>query len=358
MASLYKRDGWFYIQFFDPERRPTRKQVALRTKRRRDAERLCAELEEAVARGRFDPWEPNRPCADLDELGGAVAAFLESRANLSPHTVRRYRSVLGGLIGHVGVSAPTRSLTTSDVHRYLNATATRPVTKHSYRRAMRTFFRWLVERDAMAEDVTAALRLERVPAKFPRYLSPADVDAVCAAIERSGEGKHVTPGTSLWLLPIVKANVYLGLRAGELVNARWEDLDLGRGVLAVVNRDGFTTKGGGERVLPLCDAVHDVLGALERRSDWLFTNHGGSQLHRAYLSRRFKHFAREAGLDEAINFHATRHTCASWLAERGASAEAIRRYMGHYSIRVTERYMHLSPDGFSDQITRAFSRPA
>ena len=53
------------------------------------------------------------------------------------------------------------------------------------------------------------------------------------AIERHQDRPKVTPGTSAWLLPIVRANVFLGLRAGELVNLRWEDVDLERGVLVV-----------------------------------------------------------------------------------------------------------------------------
>ena len=59
-------------------------------------------------------------------------------------------------------------------------------------------------------------------------------------------------------------------------------------------------------------------------------------------------------LPETVNFHTTRHTCASWLAQNGCGVEAIRLYLGHSSVRVTERYMHLSPDGFASQIKAAF----
>jgi site-specific recombinase XerD len=94
---------------------------------------------------------------------------------------------------------------------------------------------------------------------------------------------------------------------------------------------------------------------LERRSEFVFPNYSGTQLHRQYLSRRFKHFVREAKLPEVINFHSTRHTAASWLAERGASIEAIRLYLGHSSVRVTERYMHLAPDAYANEIHAALS---
>ncbi len=99
-----------------------------------------------------------------------------------------------------------------------------------------------------------------------------------------------------------------------------------------------------------------MLEELERRCEYVFPNYGGTKLHKEYLSRRFKHFARLTGLPEFINFHSTRHTCASWLAQQGCSIEAIRRYMGHSSITVTQKYMHLSPDGFAEQIERAFGK--
>lgn len=66
-------------------------------------------------------------------------------------------------------------------------------------------------------------------------------------------------------------------------------------------------------------------------------------------------FARRVGLSEAMNFHATRHTAASWLAQEGTSVEAIRRYMGPSTIAVTRRYMHLSPDGFAAQVECVFA---
>ena len=60
---------------------------------------------------------------------------------------------------------------------------------------------------------------------------------------------------------------------------------------------------------------------------------------------------------EHVHFHTTRHTVASWLAEREASIEAIRLYLGHSSISVTQRSMHLAPDAFASQITRCFGTP-
>ncbi len=370
MSSLYKRaNDYWYVAFYDAAKRPQRKHVTTGTKVKRDAAKVQKRFDRAVLLGDFDPWtddpgtfEPKQSrqddAPDLAFLGSSVAAFLASRSNLSPYTQERYRSVLERLRDSLGAAREVASIKTADLLHFLDGTDTKPVTQHSYRRAMRTYFRWLQERDAVASDPTAALRLERAPDKHPRFLEPADVDAICRAIAENEQRPKVTPGTSSWLLPIVRANVYLGLRAGEVVNLRWEDVDLERRTLTVKNREDFTTKAGKERTIPIAAPALDMLRSMERRAAWVFPNHGGTQLHRLYLSRRFKHFAKRAKLPDAINFHATRHTAASWLAQQGASVEAIRRFMGHSSIQVTQKYMHLSPDGFADQIERAFAAVA
>jgi integrase/recombinase XerC len=358
MASLFKRKGWYYGQFCDNSRKPRLKQVALQTRSGREAERRLRELEERFERRQFDPWSTTteeRP-VDLTRLGSSIDAFLETRRNLSPHTYRRYQSVLSGLCVCLGAEADVTGVSHRDIQRFLAATKTRPVTKHSYVRAMRTYFRWLIGQGELHESPIDGLRLERAPQSFPRFLTPRDVDAICAAIKERSEASQVVEGTSLWLLPIVRTNVYLGLRAGELVNLRWEYVDLERRTLRVVNTDTFTTKAGKERTLPLCERVIEELRQIEKQSGWVFPNYSGEQLHRAYLSRRFKYFARAAGLPEHVNFHTTRHTCASWLAQQGCGVDAIRRYMGHGSISVTQKYMHLSPEGLAEQIERAFRR--
>ena len=97
-----------------------------------------------------------------------------------------------------------------------------------------------------------------------------------------------------------------------------------------------------------------MLSGLERRCEYVFPNYGGDKLHPQYLSRRFKHYARKTGLPEHVSFHTTRHTALSWLAMKGASTEAVRLYAGHSSVSVTEKYMHLSPSAYHDQVTQAF----
>ena len=361
MASLFKEpNGVYYLSFFDSSRRPRRKQVSLRTRTLRTAETLRRRLEDAHALGGYDPWvepdwkAPRDEGASLALLGDALEAFLASRSHFSPHTVAKYEMVLGGLVGSAGADTPTATVTTAHVAAYLDGTRTRPVSKRSYAGAISAFFNWAVREGARSDNPVAALALPRVPQKHARYLSQADVEALCAEIEEDGARAHKGDSSGRWLLPIVRANVYLGLRASELTHVRWDHVDLGARTLLVANTETFTTKAGRERTLPLSAPVLAVLDDLERRAEWVFPNASGGHLHRNYLSRAFKRYVRAAGLPEHVCFHTTRHTCASWLAERGTSVEAIRAYLGHSSVAVTERYMHLSPSSLASQVARAF----
>lgn len=363
MASLFKKSNGIYsLSFFASDRRPTRKQVSLRTRTKRTADMLQRRLEDAWTLGEYDPWvEPDwtrradRGLA-LGLLGGAKEAFLVSRSHLSAHTIAKYASVLEGLTRCLGPDLPVQAVTTADVSAYLYAVDRRPVTRRSYAGSLSAFFNWLMDQGAVASNPVRDVTLERVAAKHPRYLSQADVDAICNAIMSDGAGPYKRAASGLWLLPIVRANVYLGLRASEIVHVRWQHVDLQARTLVVAHTDTFTTKAGRERTLPLCQPVVDVLASLEPSCEWAFPNASGWQLTRHYLSRAFKRYARAAGLPEHVCLHTTRHTCASWLAERGASVEAIRSYLGHSSVVVTERYMHLSPSSLAAQVSAAFNQ--
>jgi hypothetical protein len=91
MASRYKRDGWYYLAFFESGRQPQRRQVALKTRSIREAEREKVRLEDEYGAGRYDPWNLHArwSAVDLGTREGAGAAFLASRSHLSLYTVWR-----------------------------------------------------------------------------------------------------------------------------------------------------------------------------------------------------------------------------------------------------------------------------
>lgn len=153
--------------------------------------------------------------------------------------------------------------------------------------------------------------------------------------------------------PMVTVAVKTGLRLGELIALRWEDIDLDAGRLmvrrAAANGIVGTPKSGRTREVPLGALPLSVLCVLPR-SDSGFVFHAGNQmltsgqckwpLWRACLNARTRR----------IGWHALRHTFASHLVMRGVSLKVVQELLGHSTIEMTMRYSHLSPDVKKDAV--------
>jgi integrase len=145
----------------------------------------------------------------------------------------------------------------------------------------------------------------------------------------------------------------------ELTNLRWEHVDLERGRLLVRNGEGFKTKSGQDRAVPLVGVakrtLKDLRDSQSHDQPHVFVGAQGRKLCPQYVSKRFRHYRRMAGLPEEIHFHSLRHTCASWLAEKGVPLPVIQRVLGHSTISMTLRYAHLSPDVVQAEMLRALA---
>jgi integrase len=148
--------------------------------------------------------------------------------------------------------------------------------------------------------------------------------------------------------------IFTGLRLGELLGLRWEDIDLHKGVLQV--RRQWTRLGeyappktnGALRRIPLSEEMTKELAALKLRSrysadnDPVFAAQNGKPLaHRNAAGRGFERAAAKAG-SEGVSFHSMRHAFASRMISRGINSTVLAALMGHESSTITERrYIHL-----------------
>ena len=153
---------------------------------------------------------------------------------------------------------------------------------------------------------------------------------------------------------------YSGLRAGELVSLRTEQVDLDDRRISLVG------KGRKPRVIPiphlLADVLREYLEELRPKlpaSPYLFANPRGNwSLHGRYGPRALHNLVVEAGTSAGVagrHFaHRWRHTYATSLVRRGEDIHVVQRLMGHSNIATTSRYMHLSDADLIDAIDRAF----
>jgi integrase len=145
---------------------------------------------------------------------------------------------------------------------------------------------------------------------------------------------------------------YAGLRLGELLALRDEDVDLELGVIRV-ERSWDPHEGliepksrAGRRAVPIVAALRPHLVARKlRRGDAssFFFGARGRPFNRNALVNRAVRAWKNAGLT-SIGLHECRHTFASILIAAGVNAKALSTYLGHSSIQITlDRYGHLMP---------------
>jgi len=135
-----------------------------------------------------------------------------------------------------------------------------------------------------------------------------------------------------------------GLRAAELVDLRWDQVDLGRNACLHVRR----VKNGMPSVHPLQGDEMRALRALKRESSFVFVSERGAPFTKAGFAKMVARAGREAGFKFGVHPHMLRHACGYALANRGHDTRALQAYLGHKKIQHTVRYTELSPTRFKD----------
>ena len=105
--------------------------------------------------------------------------------------------------------------------------------------------------------------MERVPRQFPKAFRPEQVEDVAAYAERHCRDGAVQ--SSAWAAPFIRLGAETALRRNELLNLRWDHVDLEAGRLTVACTDAFTSKSDAERRVPLSTRAVAVLRGLRDR---------------------------------------------------------------------------------------------
>lgn len=128
-----------------------------------------------------------------------------------------------------------------------------------------------------------------------------------------------------------------GLRVGELLALRWEDLDLVAGRLVVRrtlwrDQEG-TPRGGRIREVPLSDdAIATLKAHRHLKGPYVFCEADGARLTHSRVKDVVPWTCSKAGLAKRLTTHELRHTFASHLVMRGVALKAVQELLGHATI--------------------------
>jgi len=180
-------------------------------------------------------------------------------------------------------------------------------------------------------------RVTNLERRSREHLTPAEVERLVAAATK--EGRHGARDAMLILIAFRH-----GLRVGELVAIRWDQVDLQRGTLHV-NRK----KNGDAATHPLAGRELRALRQLKRaypESPFLFVTERGGPITEATVRKIIARAGKQAGMELPIHPHMLRHATGFYLANNGVDTRTIQAYLGHRNIMHTVRYTQLAPDRF------------
>jgi len=204
--------------------------------------------------------------------------------------------------------------------------------------ACRGMFKFAIREGRLEIDPMENLRAPKAFAALPRYLTPAQVEALLAAPD-------VATPLGLRDRAMLEVLYASGLRVSELTGLAVKDVDLALGVLTCMG------KGRKERLVPVgrtaCGLVRSYLeGSREalakgRPGPWLFLGRRG-KLSRMTVWRIVRRYAVAAGIQQILTPHVLRHSFATHLLEHGADLRSLQAMLGHADISTTQIYTHVS----------------
>lgn len=197
----------------------------------------------------------------------------------------------------------------------------------------------LVSRNTENRTVATPIRLANAEYRQREYLTGAEVAKLMVAAAKNRWGHR--DGTMLLVC------YRHGLRASELVDLQWSQVDFSAANLHVQRLKGST------------DAVHPIRGdelrALRRlqreqepKSAFVFTSERGTPFSTAGFLRMVQRAGDAAKLGFQVHPHMLRHAAGFKLANDGVDTRTLQAYLGHRNIQNTVKYTELSPTRFKD----------
>ena len=186
------------------------------------------------------------------------------------------------------------------------------------------------------ENRTVPLRRPNSELRTREHLTLAEVEKLIETAKHNRQGAR----DALMVLFAFRH----GLRAGEVTDLRWEQIDFPNAALHVRR-----IKNGSPATHPLTGRELRSLRAHQRtspRSPFIFVSERGAPLNAAAFSRMVERAGASANLGIKVHAHMLRHACGFALANAGVDTRALQAYLGHRNIQNTTRYTALAEGRF------------
>ncbi|WP_299925461.1 tyrosine recombinase XerC [uncultured Pelagimonas sp.] len=233
--------------------------------------------------------------------------------------------------------APLARVTTSDMRSWMahlrgHGTASRSMARKLS--AVKSFYRWLAEREGFEPTAVLLARAPKFQKKLPRPLAEDAARAMIDTVAVQSREDWIGARDSA----VITLLYGCGLRISEALGLEGRDLPLGESLRII-------GKGGKERIVPVLPIARDAVQTYLNQcpfdigpDDAVFRGARGGPLNPRLISKVTEQARLQLGLPATATPHAMRHSFATHLLAAGGDLRAIQELLGHASLSTTQAY--------------------
>jgi len=251
-------------------------------------------------------------------LKDAMDKFLREReSEVRTGTWKRYKNVLDNVLGYLG-DVPLTMLTKDSIVDYREhlIAERKPQGVNTELRHLRAFVRYCADEGLMDAVKVTMIRASRLKVK---WLTKDELEKILSNLHHIEESEREMTQDLIMLL------LFTGARVGEVLNAKWENIDLKRGRVFLLD-----DKGDQGKPLYLNQKAIDILVKYQTNKP------GPFPIDYNWIKWRYFKICREAGIKSSI--HDLRKTTGAWLTIKTGDIYRVSKYLRHSSVVVTENY--------------------
>jgi integrase/recombinase XerC len=283
----------------------------------------------------------------------ALQHWLEGQKALkgaSDNTLDAYRrdvaEFLAFITEHKGAPqglAALERVTTSDMRAWMARTRSTGIAARSLARklsAVKTFFRWLAEREGFDPTAVLSTRAPKFHRKLPRPLDEDAARDMLETVQMQSSADWVAARDTAVLTLLYGC----GLRISEVLSLQGRDFPIAQ-TLRIIG------KGGKERIVPVVEVARQAVARYVDLCPYtlepdfaLFRGVRGGALNPRQIQKVTEATRRQLGLPSSATPHALRHSFATHLLNAGGDLRAIQELLGHASLSTTQAYTAVDMD--------------
>lgn len=254
-----------------------------------------------------------------------------SKINHSPRTTETYRFALAKLNSILPENMLLKNINSDDIER-MKEHINNKTTYNIYYNHLKAAFNYAIKWKYIKSNPLTNVNKFKINEKTRTNIPIPDFYKLIDTIKNDNN----RPFADLLLFMVMT-----GARRSELLNLKWEDIDLENKYIILRN-----TKGKQDAVIPInSDALIEILNRRSRETKPF-------NYLPDFVTKKFKYYSRLIGLPKEIVLHSVRHTTATFLIESGEDPMKIQQLLRHKDLKTTIQYTHTAPSFLNSAIEK------